>query len=57
MFNNNEEIQYPIEDKLLFIYNEYFNIPELKTTPTDHPMIPPELLGKFLELENFIATY
>ena len=52
-----DKIKFPIEDKLLFIYRDFFEPSENKPIPTDHPIIPCELVGDFMELENFIVSF
>ena len=50
-------MKFPIEDKLLFIYRDYFEPSENKPIPANHPLIPKEHLGDFMELENFIVSF
>lgn len=50
--SENNKIKYPIEDKLLFIYRDYFepneNARACFSPPVDHPIIPSKYLGDFL---------
>lgn len=51
-------IKFPIEDKLLFIYKELFEVTEVfKLKPVSHPLIPSYLLGEMLQIENFFSTF
>ena len=51
-------MRFPIEDKLLFIYKELFEISETpRPKPISHSIIPTELLGDFLQIENFFSTF
>jgi hypothetical protein len=51
-------VKFPIEDKLLFIYRELFEVSEIaRPKPTSHPLIPPPLLADFLQIENFFSTF
>lgn len=53
-----DKIRYPIEDKLLFIYRELFQIVESpKPKPIQHTVIPSELLADLLQIENFFSTF
>lgn len=52
-----DKIRFPIEDKLLLFYKEYFESSEVKIVPTEHPLIPGKNLGDLLEIENFIASF
>ena len=53
-----DKIKFPIEDKLLFIYKEIFDISEPgKPKPINHPLIPAPLLADFLQIENFFSTF
>lgn len=45
-----DKIKFPIEDKLIFIYRDYFEPTEAKPLPTDHPIIPSKYLGDFMEI-------
>ena len=46
-----DKIKFPIEDKLLFIYKEVFEINENpKPIPVSHPLISSDLLGDFLQI-------
>lgn len=53
-----EKVRYPIEDKLLFIYKDLFEINETpKPKPKCHPLIPSNMLADFLQIENFFSTF
>lgn len=56
-FGTSGRIKYPIDDKLLFIYEEFFGESTVPPAPTHHPTIPSQLLGDFLELENFLSSF
>ena len=53
-----EKVKFPIDDKLLFIYKELFEITEVgRPKPKAHPLIPTHLLADFLQIENFFSTF
>jgi hypothetical protein len=53
-----DKIKFPIEDKLLFIYRELFEITETpRIRPQPHPLIPASSLADFLQIENFFSTF
>lgn len=53
-----DKIKFPIEDKLLFIYKELFEVTEpVRPKPTSHPLIPAPLLADLLQIENFFSTF
>jgi len=53
-----DKIKFPIEDKLLFIYKDLFEAPEIpRPKPTSHSTIPAPLLADLLQIENFFSTF
>ena len=56
-FNEMNKYNTLIEDKLLFIYEDFFNIPDLKTAPIDHPLIPSLVPGEIFRTLKLIVTY
>ena len=53
-----DRLKFPIEDKLLFIYKDLFEISEVaRPRPIAHPLIPTPKLGDLLQMENFFSTF
>lgn len=53
-----DKIKFPIEDRLLFLYRELFDLSEAtRPRPTPHPHIPAPLLSDYLQIENFFSTF
>jgi len=52
-----QELKFPVDDVLLLVYSELFD-PEKKIPEAGyHSEIPPELLGDFMLVENFVLTF